>query len=51
MAKDTYRKVKYLLERGANPNVTNNKDQSPMDLASTDNLKTKTVALLLAHKS
>lgn len=51
MAKETYRKVKFLLENGADPGITNRKDQSPMDLASTDNLKTKTVALLLAHKS
>ncbi len=50
VAKETYRKVKILLEAGADPNLLNDKEQSPLMLASTDNLKTKTVELLLKHK-
>ncbi|OKS87442.1 ankyrin repeat domain-containing protein [Mucilaginibacter polytrichastri] len=50
MAKDTYRKVKLLIENGADVNLTNNNDETPLMLASTDNLKSKTVELLLTHK-
>lgn len=50
-AKQLYRKVKLLIEHGADVNVVNDRDQSPIDLASGDNLKDKTVALLLKHKS
>lgn len=50
MAKDTYRKVKLLIEKGADVNLTNNKDETPLMLASADNLKSKTVELLLTHK-
>lgn len=49
-AKDTYRKAKLLIEKGANANLTNNKDETPIMLASKDNLKSKTVELLLTHK-
>lgn len=49
-AKDTYRKAKLLIEKGADVNLTNNKDETPLMLATTDNLKTKTVELLLKHK-
>ncbi|SOD11306.1 ankyrin repeat domain-containing protein [Pedobacter xixiisoli] len=46
-AKETYRKVKLLLENGADKNITNNKDQTALALASDDNLKIKTVELLM----
>lgn len=46
-AKDTYRKVKLLLENGADASITNNQDQTAMNLASDDNLKIKTVELLM----
>lgn len=50
-AKQLYRKVKILLEQGADPNITNDLDQLPMDLAAQDNLKAKAVELLLKHKA
>lgn len=50
-AKQLYRKVKLLIEAGADVNLTNDKDQTPLDLAAQDNLKSKTVELLLKHKS
>ncbi|WP_219222711.1 ankyrin repeat domain-containing protein [Pedobacter antarcticus] len=50
MAKDTYRKVKLLIQKGIDINLTNNQDQTAMMLASTDNLKAKTVELLLTNK-
>lgn len=46
-AKETYRKVKLLLEHGADKDITNNKDQTALALASDDNLKIKTVELLM----
>jgi len=46
-AKETYRKVKLLLENGADKNITNSKDQTALALASDDNLKIKTVELLM----
>lgn len=46
-AKETYRKVKMLLENGADKEITNNKDQTALALASDDNLKIKTVELLM----
>ncbi|WP_316805281.1 ankyrin repeat domain-containing protein [Pedobacter nototheniae] len=48
VAKDTYRKVKLLIESGADAGITNNKDETAMMLASKDNLKTKTVEILLS---
>lgn len=50
-AQHLYKKVKMLLEQGADPNITNDRDESPMALASQDNLKAKTVELLLKHKA
>lgn len=50
-AKQVYRKVKLLIEQGADVNATNDQDQLPMDLAAQDNLKSKTVELLLKHKA
>lgn len=49
-ARQLYRKVKLLIEHGADPNATNDKDETPMMLAVQDNLKSKTVELLLKHK-
>ena len=46
-AKETYRKVKFLLEKGADPAITNDKDQTALMLASEDNYKIKTVELLM----
>ncbi|WP_316794810.1 ankyrin repeat domain-containing protein [Pedobacter agri] len=46
-AKETYRKVKLLLENGADASITNDHDQTPMMLASDDNHKIKTVELLM----
>lgn len=46
-ARDTYKKVKLLLEMGADANATNNQDETPLMLASADNLKIKTVELLM----
>ncbi|WP_170137802.1 ankyrin repeat domain-containing protein [Chitinophaga dinghuensis] len=49
-ARQLYRKVKLLIEHGADTNLTNDRDQSAMDLAAQDNLKAKAVELLLKHK-
>lgn len=49
-AQQLYKKVKLLLENGADASITNDRDQSAMDLAGQDNLKAKTVELLLKHK-
>lgn len=46
-AKETYKKVKFLLDNGATASILNNKEQSAMMIASEDNLKAKTVELLL----
>lgn len=50
VAKETYKKVKLLLEAGADATITNDKDETPMMLAAKDNLKAKTVELLLSAK-
>lgn len=47
MAKETYRKVKLLLDHGADVSITNDKDETALMLASGDNLKVKTVELLM----
>ena len=47
VARETYKKVKKLLDLGASPNLTNNAEQTPMMIAAEDNLKNKTVELLL----
>ncbi len=46
-AKETYRKVKLLLENGADSLITNDEDKTALMLASDDNLKIKTVELLM----
>lgn len=47
MAKETYRKVKLLLDQDADISITNDKDETALMLASGDNLKIKTVELLM----
>lgn len=46
-AKETYRKVKLLLENGADLSITNDEDKTALMFASDDNLKIKTVELLM----
>ena len=46
-AKETYRKVKILIENGADISLTNDQDKTALVLASDDNLKIKTVELLM----
>ncbi|RPE09559.1 hypothetical protein EGT74_21470 [Chitinophaga lutea] len=46
-ARQLYRKAKLLLDAGADVNSTNDADQTPMMLAAQDNLKAKTVELLV----
>ncbi|TCD11255.1 ankyrin repeat domain-containing protein [Pedobacter frigidisoli] len=46
-AKDTYRKVKLLLENGADAGISNDEDKTALMLASDDNYKIKTVELLM----
>lgn len=46
-AKETYRKVKFLIAEGADASILNDKDETALMLASDDNLKSKTVELLL----
>ncbi|XZF15813.1 ankyrin repeat domain-containing protein [Chitinophagaceae bacterium MMS25-I14] len=46
-ARETYRKVKLLLDNGADPSISNDKDETALMLASDDNLKIKTVELLM----
>lgn len=46
-ARQLYRKAKMLVEAGAAANSTNDLDQTPMMLAAQDNLKAKTVELLV----
>ena len=47
-AREIYKKAKMLLDAGADPTITNTQDKKPMDLAANDNLKAKTVEILLA---
>ena len=49
-AKELYRKVKTVLKLGADISLTNNRDKTALMLASDDNLKEKTVALLLKNQ-
>ena len=50
-AKSTYQKVKLLLEAGADASIVNDQEETPMMLAAKDNLKVKTVELLMQHKN
>jgi uncharacterized protein len=47
-AREIYKKAKMLLDAGADPTITNTQDKKPIDLATNDNLKAKTVEILLA---
>lgn len=49
-AKGIYQKVKLLLAAGADASAVNDKDETPLILAQTDNLKIKTVELLMQQK-
>lgn len=50
-ARELYRKVKLLLAAGADPALTNDSDKTPLELAQADNLKIKTVELLMRAAS
>jgi uncharacterized protein len=50
-AKETYRKVKLLMEEGADIDLLNDADETALMIASKDNLKSKTVELLLLKKA
>jgi uncharacterized protein len=51
VAKETYRKVKLLIEDGADIDLLNDADETALMIASKDNLKSKTVELLLLKKA
>lgn len=46
-ARDLYKKVKYLVGKGVDPQIENTKDKKAVDYAMEDNLKVKTVEWLL----
>ncbi len=46
-AQELYKKVKLLLKNGADPNILNDEDKSPIDYAQDDDLKAKVLTLLL----
>lgn len=46
-ARDLYKKVKYLVGKGVDPQLENTKDKKAVDYAMEDNLKVKTVEWLL----
>jgi uncharacterized protein len=50
-AREIYRKTKLLLDAGADPSLTNDRDETPLLLAQRDNLKIKTVELLLKNQA
>ncbi|MGK9126167.1 ankyrin repeat domain-containing protein [Olivibacter sp. SA151] len=49
-AKELYRKVKFLLQQGVDAKLENIADKKAVDYAMGDNLKSKTVELLLAQE-
>lgn len=49
-AKEVYGMVKLMLGAGADASLTNDADETPMMIAAKDNMKTKTVEILLNHK-
>ncbi|KIO76189.1 hypothetical protein TH53_16385 [Pedobacter lusitanus] len=51
IAKDIYKKVKLLIEAGADVNVISAKDETPLMLASNNNIKMKTVQLLMSNSA
>ncbi|RZL64022.1 MAG: hypothetical protein EOO93_07405, partial [Pedobacter sp.] len=48
-ARELYKKVKLLIENDADVSDTNDQDKTALMLASDDNLKTKTVELLMKN--
>ncbi|MES2265445.1 MAG: ankyrin repeat domain-containing protein [Bacteroidota bacterium] len=50
-AREIYKKVKLLLAAGADTKLLNDQDKTAADLAGDDNLKAKTVELLLTHQA
>jgi ankyrin repeat protein len=50
-AREVYKKVKLLLAAGADTKLLNDNDKTAADLAGDDNLKVKTVELLLTHQA
>jgi uncharacterized protein len=48
-AREVYKKVKLLLDAGGDASITNDKNETPIMLAQEDNLKVKTVELLMSH--
>lgn len=46
-----YKKAKLLIKAGADADLSNDAEQKPIDLASDDNLKAKTVKLLLEQQA
>ncbi|MCF6349575.1 MAG: hypothetical protein L3J23_00900 [Flavobacteriaceae bacterium] len=48
-ATELYKKVKILLKAGADPNLKNDEDKSPIDYAQNDNLKAKALTILLKN--
>lgn len=51
VARKLYQKVKLLLEAGADTSITNDKEETPVMLAAKDNLKVKTVDILMQHQN
>lgn len=51
IAKEIYKKVKLLIEAGADVNLISSKEETPLMLASNNNLKTKTVQLLMSNSA
>ena len=49
-ARDLYRKVKLLLDNGADASLLNDQDKTAADMAADDNLKSKSIELLLSHQ-
>lgn len=48
-ARDLYKKVKYLVDKGVDPRIENSSDKKAVDYAMEDNLKIKTVEWLLKY--
>ncbi|MGY0041509.1 ankyrin repeat domain-containing protein [Pedobacter sp. NJ-S-72] len=51
IAKDIYKKVKLLIESGADVNLVSSKEETPLMLASNNNIKIKTVQLLMSNSA
>ncbi|MBB6272131.1 ankyrin repeat protein [Pedobacter cryoconitis] len=51
IAKEIYKKVKLLIEAGADVNLISSKEETPLMLASNNNIKIKTVQLLMSNSA